>query len=191
MDVGSFLITHAQSPKLIEPSERPLDDPTPSAQSASMFGVALREPRHNPAGTLTAPDCLRVIATVAQHTIRTMARSPSLALQGWNGINQCEGLLRIVTIRARELDGERNTTTVTNQMTLAAKLGPIGGIGTCLLPPKTARTELPSTIARDQSILSQRASQSKSTKWINCQSPASCQSRKRRQQVMPEPHPNS
>jgi hypothetical protein len=26
MDVGSFLITHAQSPKLIEPSERPLYD---------------------------------------------------------------------------------------------------------------------------------------------------------------------
>ena len=65
MDVGSFLITHAQSPKLIEPSERPLDDPTPSAQSASMFGVALREPRHDPAGTQTSPERLSVITTVA------------------------------------------------------------------------------------------------------------------------------
>jgi hypothetical protein len=45
-----------------------------------------------------------------------------LALQGWNGINQCEGLLRIVTIGTRELDGERNTTTIANQMTLAAEL---------------------------------------------------------------------
>jgi hypothetical protein len=117
-----------------------------------MFGVALREPRHDAAGTQTATDCLRVIATVAQHTIRMMARSPSLALQGWNGINQCKGLLRIITIGPRELDGERNTTTVANQMTLAAELGPIGGIGTRLLPPKTARTELPSTTARDQSI---------------------------------------
>jgi hypothetical protein len=31
MNVGSFLKSDAQSPKLIEPSERPLDDPAPSA----------------------------------------------------------------------------------------------------------------------------------------------------------------
>jgi hypothetical protein len=49
-------------------------------------------------------------------------------------INQCEGLLRIIAIRARELNGERKTTTVTNQMSLAAELRPISGIGTRLLP---------------------------------------------------------
>src|SRR5580704_12529284 len=44
MDFGSFLVSDAQSAKLVEPSERPLDDPAPSAQSAAMFGVALGEP---------------------------------------------------------------------------------------------------------------------------------------------------
>jgi hypothetical protein len=39
--------------------------------------------------------------------------------------------------------------------------------------------------------LSQRASQSSKEKWISCQMPASCQSRNRRQQVMPEPQPSS
>jgi hypothetical protein len=76
-------------------------------------------------------------------------------------------------------------------MTLAARLGSIGGIGTCPQPPKTARTELPSTTACDQSICPRRANQSRSTKWISCQIPASCQSRKRRQQVIPEPHRSS
>src|SRR6266568_2270404 len=89
-----------------------------------------------------------------------MARSPSLALQGWDGINQCEGLLRIATIRAREVDGKRKTTTVTNQVTLAAQLGPVGRIRSRLGPPKTARTEQLSTTARDQSICPKRASQS-------------------------------
>jgi hypothetical protein len=65
MDVGSFLITDAQSPKLIEPSERPLDDPAPSAQSAAVFGVALGEPRYDAARTQTLPDCFRIITTVA------------------------------------------------------------------------------------------------------------------------------
>src|SRR5215471_19348100 len=74
-------------------------------------------------------------------------------------------------------------------MTLAPELGPIGRIGASLLPPKTARTELPSTTARDQSIFSR--CQSRSTKWINSQMPACCQSRTRRQQDMPEPHPSS
>ena len=55
---------------------------------------------------------------------------------------------------------------------------------------KTALIELPSTPAQDQSIVSERASQSKAAKWISCQIPASCQSRSRRQQVMPEPQPS-
>ena len=65
MNVGSFLITDAQSAKLIEPGERPFHDSTPSAQSASMFGVALGKPRHDVAGTETSPDRFRVITAVA------------------------------------------------------------------------------------------------------------------------------
>ena len=65
MNVGSFLITDAQSAKLIEPSERPFHDPTPLAQSASMFGIALGKPRHDVAGTETSPDRFRIITAVA------------------------------------------------------------------------------------------------------------------------------
>jgi hypothetical protein len=76
-------------------------------------------------------------------------------------------------------------------MTLAAEFSSVGRIGTRLLPPKTARMELPSMTARDQSICPQRASQSSKTKWISCQMPACCQSRSRRQQLIPEPQPIS
>jgi hypothetical protein len=72
------------------------------------------------------------------------------------------------------LNCQRNAVTVADQMTLAAGLGPIGRIGTGLLPPKTALIELLSTTARDQSILSEQASQSRIAKWINCRIPASC-----------------
>ncbi len=65
MNVGSFFITDAQSPKLIEPGKAPLNDPAPSAQSAAMFCVALGEPGHDVPGTQTLPDCLGVITTVA------------------------------------------------------------------------------------------------------------------------------
>jgi hypothetical protein len=114
-----------------------------------------------------------------------------LSLQACDGINQCERLLRIVTIGSGQLNSERNPATVADQMTFAAQLGPVGWIRSRLQPPKTARIELPSTTDRDQSICPQRASQSSKEKWISCQMPASCQSRNRRQQVMPEPQPSS
>jgi hypothetical protein len=81
-----------------------------------------------------------------------MARSSSLSLQAWDGINQCECLLRVVTIGSGELDNQRNSASIADQMALAAQLRSVSGVGTCLKPPKTARTELPSTTARDQSI---------------------------------------
>ena len=51
-----------------------------------------------------------------------------------------------------KLNSQWNSAPVANHMTLAAEFGPIGGIRTGALPPKTARTEQLSTTARDQSI---------------------------------------
>jgi hypothetical protein len=65
------------------------------------------------------------------------------------------------------------------------------GFGPVWSPPYTARMEQLSTTARDQSIWSSRASQSKSAKWIRSHTPVCCQSRRRRQHVIPDPHPSS
>ncbi len=65
MNVGAFLITNPQSPKLIEPSEGSLHDPAPSAEPTAMFNVALGKPRHDVAGTQALPDCLGMITPVA------------------------------------------------------------------------------------------------------------------------------
>ena len=76
----------------------------------------------------------------------------ALSLQAWDSVNQFEGVLRVVTVGCGQLNGERNPATVADQMALAAKLGPVGGIRSRLQPPKTARIELPSTTALVQSI---------------------------------------
>ncbi len=36
MDVGSFIVTDAETAELIQPCERPFDDPTPPSQAAAM-----------------------------------------------------------------------------------------------------------------------------------------------------------
>jgi hypothetical protein len=93
VNVRSLFVANPQSPELVQPSEGPFDHPAPSSQSAAMLGVALRKKRDDASVTQTLPDCISVITTVAQLAVRTMARSSSLSLQSWDGVNQCEGLL--------------------------------------------------------------------------------------------------
>ena len=93
-----------------------------------------------------------------------MAWTPICSLQRWDAINQRKRLLAVVAIGPSELNRQWNALPITNQMTLAAEFSPIGRIGTCLRPPKTARMELLSMTARDQSICPLRANQSNKTK---------------------------
>lgn len=152
MDIRPLLIAHTQSAELVEPSKGPFHHPAPSAQSTAMFSISLREPRRDVTGTKTSADCFGVITPVAYDAIRTMARTTSLSLQARDGVNQCKCLLRVVAVGPSELNGQRNSPCVADQMTFAAQLGPVGGIGTGLKPPKTARIEQLSRAARDQSI---------------------------------------
>jgi len=71
-EVHQLFVAHAQSPELIQPGKRPLDDPAPSPQSARMFCVAPREERDDASVTQTLPDRFGIITTVAQHAVRTL-----------------------------------------------------------------------------------------------------------------------
>jgi len=73
-----------------------------------------------------------------------------LAMAVWH--QPTRALLRVIAVCTGELDSQRNSVSVANQVTLAAELGSVSGNRSRLLPPKTARSELQSTIARDQSI---------------------------------------
>ncbi len=48
MNVSPFFVGNAQPPELIPPSEGPFYYPSASAQSAAMFGIALRKKRGSP-----------------------------------------------------------------------------------------------------------------------------------------------
>jgi hypothetical protein len=85
--IRAFFVAHTQSPELIQPGERPIHHPAPSAQSATMFCIALRKKRDNASVTQTLPDRFGIVTTVTQHAVRTMARSSALSLQGRDRIN--------------------------------------------------------------------------------------------------------
>ena len=164
MDVGPFVISHAQAAKLAEPGKGPLHDPPPPAQATPMRRAAHSQHRHDVASPEAAPNGGRIAAAIPEHTIRPLPWSPACAVHRGNRIHQRQSFLRVVPIRAGQTHRERHTAPVADQMPLPPRLARSAGFGPVRSPPYAARIEQLSTTARDQSIWSERASQSSSAK---------------------------
>src|SRR5215216_3957838 len=87
--------------------------------------------------------------------------------------------------------GQRQPTTVADQVEPAPRLATIDWICAHLVPPRLARTLMVSTLARDQSSRPCSPSRSKTTSWSWSNTLAWAHSVKRRQQVAGEPQPSS
>ena len=132
MDVGPFVVADAEASKLIEPGKRPLHDPAPPARAAPVRRAALRDKRENPTGSQSMADRRRVVAAITEHAGWTTPRSAAFALQWGNRIDQRQGFLRVVPIRAGQAHGERDALSITDQMPFASTLGAVGRIRTGL-----------------------------------------------------------
>jgi hypothetical protein len=191
VDLGATLIAQAESAELVEPGERALDDPAHGAEARTVVGTSAREDGADVAGAQCLAVRLRVVTSISVHGLRTLARMSGLPAHGRHRIDEGKQLRDVVGVRSGQRDRERDAAAVGQKMVLAPRLGAIGGIRTRLRPPKTARTEELSATARDQSIRPAAWSRARRTSWRRCHTPAPCQSRSRRQQVTPDPHPIS
>jgi hypothetical protein len=96
-----------------------------------------------------------------------------------------------VGIGGRDADGQRDAVAIHHQVELGARFAPVNRVRPGLLTPLLARTLKLSRLARLQSMAASSPNQF-STVWCNrCQTSASCQSRNRRQQVVPLPQSSS
>ena len=115
------------------------------------------------------------------------ARLPAWSDDGWNGVEQRDELSRIVGVGGRKTHRQRNTAPIHHEVVLGAELAAVGRVRPGRLAPLLARTLRLSTLARDQSRTASSPSQFNSLVCSFSQTPASCQSRNRLQQVMPLP----
>jgi hypothetical protein len=192
VDVGAFFVTKSQPTILKQPTEDPFDNAAMYAQATSMFRISLGDERPNAALSQRNADfLLGVVSAIGIGGVGTFAASSAGTFDRGNRVDQRNGLLRVVDVRAGMRDRQRRPLAIAHNMPLRAIFTAIRGIGSGLRPPKTARTEQLSNATCDQSISSTKPSSSSNTRQIFSHTPAACQSRSRRQQVMPEPHPNS
>ena len=132
-----------------------------------------------------------MVGTIRKEIARPLFGSPSLASHGWNGVNERDKLSYVVAVCAGYGEGKRNALPVGDDMMFGAEFAAVRRIRARLLPPKTARTLEESTTTRDQSSWSDLWSSASIVSYTRCHTPNSCHLAKRRQQVIPDPHPIS
>lgn len=185
------LVADLQPPGLPDPGERPLDDPADPAQAAAVRhprgGQLALDPPPLPLGAVAR----RAIGPVAMHWSRPPARAAAPAADRRDVVEELGQLRRVVPLRPGDPDRQRRSLAVDEQVPLAPFFRPIGGVLAGEDPPKTARMLWLSTADFDQSILSSRPRRLSRARSRRFQTPRRCHSRRRRQQVTPDPQPIS
>jgi hypothetical protein len=120
------------------------------------------------------------------------AAGPAGALaNGRDGVDRGFQHPAVVDVGGRQGHGQRDAVGVDDDMALGARLAPVGRVRPGLKAPLFAGTLALSSAARLQSIALAVPNRSRRTWCSLSHTPAACQSRRRRQQVMPEPQPIS
>jgi hypothetical protein len=117
---------------------------------------------------------------------------PAAALADWrNGVDHALEALAVVDIRRAEREGKGDAARVGEDVALCPRPAPIRRIWPGLFAPPFAGTIALSSAARLQSMALARPRRSSRTWCRRSQTPARCQSRRRRQHVIPAPQPIS
>jgi hypothetical protein len=191
MDGGIPFVADGEAAEAIEPGLGPLRHPAEASQAFTGLDPLARNPAADAALPQTAPVLTGLIGLVRMELVRPLPRATARALDRLDGIQQRLQHRPIIHVGGREQVREWNALALDGHMVFAAWFAPIRRVRAGLIAPPLARTLALSTLARDQSMASRAPKRSSSTRCSRCHTPARCQSRRRRQQVMPLPQPIS
>jgi hypothetical protein len=192
MDVVAPLIANREPAVLRKPSQCALHyPPVPSQLLAALYALSCYTALY-PALSQGSFALFVVVGFVSMQLLGTLPRpAPTRTLDGLYGVDELFEDHRVVDVCRADHHTERDAPSVRNKVALRALLSFIRRILAGFRAPLLAGMEAESKQARSHSIWSASPRRSKSTWCRRSQTPASCHSRKRRQQVTPEPQPIS
>ena len=191
MNTGPTFVAHIEPAKSMQPRQRTFHDPARAAQAAAMGRPALGELRVDPPVMQGVTVGLRIVAPVALDQVGFAAGPTWTATQRRNGVDQRQQLRDVVPVGAREQRRQRDPACLGENVVLRPRLTAIGWVRSSFFPPRSARMEALSTMARAKSNWPRWRNSPSNAAWSRRQTPARCHRTNRRQQVLPDPHPIS
>src|SRR6187402_1950311 len=191
MSVDAAFEANAQLAEGGKPGVGSFDDPTVTPEAI----VALNAFASDAAFDAPAPEMLPatgdVIGLVCMQFAGPAPWSAALARHGRQGIDQLLEDHRVVSVGPGHAEHQRDALAVRDEVALAAELAAVCRVGARVRAPRGLGTLAPSTLTRLKSSRPALRSSANKSKCKRCHTPAACQSRSLRQQVMPLPKPNS
>src|SRR5215213_8082412 len=195
VNVVALLVAHPQPAEALLPANRSLDHPAMAAQPHAALDASPRDPRRDTPPAQLGPQRPRVIRLIGVQLLRALARTATPCAHPGDRIHRLKHPLAVWHVRPRERDRERDACAVYHLMALRTRFTAVRRVrpdgSPFLRGAPLARTLTESMLARLQSI-SPACSNRLNSSWFNLrQTPARCQSRSLRQQVIPLPQPIS
>ena len=179
-------VSDDETAKLVDPCEGSLDDPSMLSQMLAAVDAAPRDARDDASGAHVVSATVEIVALVGMEFVGPPSRTASSLTHRSDGVDHRGERFAVVDVGAGQNDGERDAGPVDQQVAFRARLAAIGRVRADRVAPFLAAMDEESTEALDQSISPARLSRSSMWRWMRSHVPASCQERRRRQQVMPE-----
>ncbi len=152
MDVVTHVVARAQPLELMEQRLRLLGHITHGPQSAAVGHAAPGEIGDDAAATQLDAVRLAVVSAVGVERSGAAERPAHPATHRRHRVHQRQELRHIVAVSPGERGGQRRAPRIGEHVVLRAVLAAVHGAGACFFPPRTARTDAESAVARDQSI---------------------------------------
>lgn len=191
VDVVAAFVADAQPAAAMQPGQGALHDPAMPTEALARFDPAASNAWAD-AALPRRPAAAGKVVTFVRVQFRWPAPGCAAPLANrWHRVQQRGEAQRVVRVGRTEERGARKPAAFHKDVMLRAEFAAVGGICSRLPPPFCAGTAAASKLARDQSIRPAAPSRSKSTWCSRDHTPAACQSRSRRQQLIPLPQPIS
>ena len=191
MHTGPTFVAHVEPAKSVKPGQRALHDPARASEAAAVRRPALGELRLDPASMQRVAMRLRIVSPVALDQVGLAPGSAGAAAERWNGIDQRHQLSNIVPVGAGEQRRQRDPACFGENVMFRPRLTAIGWVRSSFFPPRNARMEALSTTARVRSNWPCWRNSASNTACSRRHTPVRCQRTRRRQHVLPDPHPIS
>ena len=191
VDVDPSRCSQRETSESMEPSDRSLDDPAVATEALFGFDSAASDSLCDAALSKCGSTTVVVVALVGVNLRGSASKMTSRSCDRGDRVDHRLEHPRVVHVGRGHADRERDAFRVDDDVVFGAEFASIRGVRARLLAPPFARTDALSTLTRSQSIAPLRPSSSRSTSCSAVHTPSACQSRRRRQHVMPDPHPIS